>query len=93
MYGDVRGPFLTAGWRISTPLEEGAKGAKLPHAWHKTAGFIFWVRVCREFGIVGEFGFLYCYLTGAGFLARNRTKKALTQIACRVEAPSAQSFS
>ena len=65
------------------------------HMIQVTAGFIFWVRVCRKFGIVSEFGFLYCYLTGAGFLARNRTKKTLhvTQIACRVEAPSAQSFS
>jgi hypothetical protein len=45
------------------------------------------------FGTVREFGFLYCYLTGAGFLAPIRAKKAENKIACRDEAPSAQSFS
>jgi hypothetical protein len=57
-----------------------------------TVGFNwnFWARPYRKFGTVREFGFLYCYLTGAGFLAPIRTKKALTQIACRDEAPSAQ---
>jgi hypothetical protein len=58
-----------------------------------TAGFIFWVRPCRKFGTVCEFGFLYCDLTGAGFLVAILAKKALTQIACRDALPLAQSFS
>jgi hypothetical protein len=39
------------------------------------------------------FGFLYCDLTGAEFLVAILAKKAENEIACRDEAPSAQSFS
>jgi hypothetical protein len=46
-----------------------------------TAGFIFWARACRKFGNVHEFG-----------MSRNLGEKAEKEIACRVEAPSAQSF-
>ena len=44
-----------------------------------TVGFIFWARPCRKFGTVREFGFMYCDLTGAGFLSsipeQKRAKK------------------
>ena len=46
--------------------------------------FLFFFRTVREFG------FMYCDLTGAGFRSHIPTNKALTQIACRDEAPSAQ---
>ena len=58
-----------------------------------TVGFIIWARPCRIFGTVREFGFLYCYLTGAGFHTPIPAKKAEKEIACPDEAPSAQSFS
>jgi hypothetical protein len=44
------------------------------------------------FGIVREFGFLYCDLTGAGFLVGILAKKALTLSACRDEATTVEGF-
>ena len=52
-----------------------------------------WARPYRKFGIVHEFGFLYCDLTGAEFLVAIPGEKGEKEIACRDEAPSAQSFS
>jgi hypothetical protein len=58
-----------------------------------TVSWSIWARPYRKFGTVHEFGFLYCDLTGAGFLVAIPAKKGEKEIACPDEAPSAQSFS